>query len=135
MMNFDSPNREQCAVAENRTNSPLQSLNLMNDVTFLEAARKMAERMMVEGGATETARLSYGYLLVLARPPTARQAEVLARAFGKFAADFRGDPKAAAAFVRPGESPVRPGLDTAELAAYTSIASLILNMDEAITKE
>jgi hypothetical protein len=135
MMNFDSPNREQCAVSESRTNSPLQSLNLMNDVTFLEAARKMAERMIVEGGATERARLAYGYALLLARPPAARQAEVLARAFEKFAAEFRGDPTAAAAFLRLGESPIRPGLDAAELAAYTSIASLILNMDEAITKE
>jgi Protein of unknown function (DUF1553) len=135
MMNFDSPNREQCAVSESRTNSPLQSLNLMNDVTFLEAARKMAERMIVEGGATERARLVYGYALVFARPPAARQAEVLARAFEKFAAEFRGDRAAAAAFLRVGESPSRPGLDAAELAAYTSIASLILNMDEAITKE
>jgi len=135
MMNFDSPNREQCAVSESRTNSPLQSLNLMNDVTFLEAARKMAERMIVEGGATERARLAYGYALVLARTPAGRQAEVLARAFDKFAAEFRADPAAAAAFLRLGESPGRPGLDAAELAAYTSIASLILNMDEAITKE
>jgi uncharacterized protein DUF1553/uncharacterized protein DUF1549/concanavalin A-like lectin/glucanase superfamily protein/cytochrome c len=135
MMNFDSPNREQCAVFEYRTNSPLQSLNLMNDVTFLEAARKMAERMMVEGGETEKVRLVYGYELVLGRPPAARQEEVLARAFDRFAAEFRGDPKAAAAFLRQGESPVRPGLDIAELAAYTTIASLILNMDEAITKE
>jgi hypothetical protein len=72
---------------------------------------------------------------LLARPPTARQAEVLARAFDKFAAEFRADPAAAAAFLRVGESPGQPGLDAAELAAYTSIASLILNMDEAITKE
>ena len=135
MMNFDSPNREQCAVFENRTNSPLQSLNLMNDVTFLEAARKMAERIMLEGGATETARLGYGYTLVLARPPGARQAEVLARAFDRFESEFHADPRAAAAFLRAGDSPIRPGLDLAELAAYTSIASLILNMDEAITKE
>jgi hypothetical protein len=135
MMNFDSPNREQCAVFENRTNSPLQSLDLMNEVTFVEAARKLAERMMTEGGATAPARIGYGYALVLAREPGNRQAEVLARAFAKFAAEFRADPKAAAAFLRAGESPVRPGLNTAELAAYASVASLILNMDEAITKE
>jgi hypothetical protein len=135
MMNFDSPNREQCAVFENRTNSPLQSLDLMNEVTFVEAARKLAERMMMEGGATAQARIGYGYTLVLARPPAARQAEVLGRAFEKFAAQFHADPKAAAAFVHAGDSAVRPGLDTVELAAYASVASLILNMDEAITKE
>jgi len=135
MMNFDSPNREQCAVFENRTNSPLQSLDLMNDVTFVEAARKLAERMMTEGGATVQTRIAYGYALVLARPPAARQAAVLGRAFENFAAQFRAGPKAAAAFLHAGDSPVRPGLNAAELAAYASVASLILNMDEAITKE
>jgi hypothetical protein len=135
MMNFDSPNREQCTVFENRTNSPLQSLDLMNDVTFVEAARKLAERMMTEGGATAQTRIGYGYALVLARPPAARQAEVLGRAFEKFVAQFRADPQAAAAFLHAGDSAVRPGLDAAELAAYASVASLILNMDEAITKE
>src|SRR6516165_6213872 len=71
MVNFDSPNREQCSVFENRTNSPLQALELMNDVTFLEAARKLAERMMTEGGASAEERLNYGYRLVLARAPDA----------------------------------------------------------------
>ena len=135
MMNFDSPNREQCSVFENRTNSPLQGLDLMNEVTFLEAARKLGERMMTEGGATPQARIGYGYALVLARAPGERQAEVLSRAFDKFAAEFRQDPKAAAAFLAVGESAIRPGLDRAELAAYASVASLILNMDEAITRE
>jgi hypothetical protein len=135
MMNFDSPNREQCAVFENRTNSPLQSLDLMNEVTFVEAARKLAERMMTEGGATAQARIGYGYALVLARPPAPRQAEVLGRAFDKFAEQFHADPQAAAAFLKAGDSAVRPGLDAVELAAYAGVASLILNMDETISKE
>ena len=79
MMNFDSPNREQCSVVENRTNSPLQALDLMNESTFLEAARKLAERMMTEGGSARAERLAYGYSLVLARPPAPRPAEILAR--------------------------------------------------------
>jgi hypothetical protein len=135
MMNFDSPNREQCAVFENRTNSPLQALDLMNEVTFLEASRKMAERMMTEGGTTPQSRIAYGYALVLARPPATLSAEVLARAFDRFAAGFRGDGKSAAAFLHVGESPVRADLDASELAAYAGVASLILNMDEAITRE
>jgi hypothetical protein len=135
MMNFDSPNREQCAVFENRTNSPLQALDLMNEVTFVEAARKLAERMMVEGGATPADRISYGYRLLLARPPGIPQSQILARAFDRFAAEFRADAKSAAALLKTGDSPVRPGLDPAELAAYTSVASLLLNMDEAITRE
>jgi len=135
MMNFDSPNREQCAVFENRTNSPLQGLNLMNEVTFVEAARKLAERMMVEGGATPQERIGYGYALVLARQPGARQAAVLAGVFERYLAEYRGDGKAAEAFLKVGESAIRAGLDRAELAAFAGVASLILNMDEAITKE
>src|SRR5947209_20634535 len=102
MMNFDSPNREQCAVVENRTNSPLQALDLMNEVTFVEAARKLGERMMREGGATSQARIAYGYALLLARPPGPRQAEVFARAFDQFAAAFREDPKSATTFLGAG---------------------------------
>ena len=65
MMNFDASQREACMVRENRTNTPLQALNLMNDVAFLEASRKLAERMMREGGATAGARLGYGWKLPL----------------------------------------------------------------------
>jgi hypothetical protein len=131
MMNFDSPNREQCAVFQSRTNSPLQALNLMNDVTFVEAARKLGERMMVEGGATARERIAYGYRLVLARMPAPKQAAILERAFTSFAFDGRS----VAAYLKTGESVVRAGVDPGELAAYASVASLILNMDEAITKE
>src|SRR3954462_515210 len=110
MRHFDLPHREQCAVVENRTNSPLQALDLMNEVTFVEAARKLGERMMTEGGATPAARIGYGYGLLLARQPGPRQAEVLARAFDQFAAEFRGNPKSAAALLQTGDSPVREGL-------------------------
>lgn len=135
MMNFDSPNREQCAVFENRTNSPLQALDLMNEVTFVEASRKLAERMMTEGGTTPQARLEYGYALVLARPPSARQAQVLLALYRQLETNYMADAKAAAQYIRQGDSPVKAGLDAAELAAYTGVASLILNLDETITKE
>jgi hypothetical protein len=103
MTNFDAPNREQCSVYEGQTNSPLQALNLMNDVTFLEASKKLAERMMAEGGATVDERIDYGYALVLARRPTAAQRTVLVKLQGKL--------------------------------GYAGVASLILNLDEAVTKE
>jgi hypothetical protein len=135
MVNFDSPNREQCTVFENRTNSPLQALELMNDVTFLEAARKLAERMMTEGGALPEQRVSYGYRLVLARAPDAAQRQALLKALDGFAAGFRGDAGAAREFLKQGESAARPGLDEVELAAYAGVASLLLNLDETITKE
>jgi len=135
MMNFDSPNREQCAVFENRTNSPLQALDLMNDVTFMEASRKLAERMMSEAGAKPESRIEYAFQLALARKPSAKQQQVLLRTFRQFEANYRADPAAAADYAHQGESAVKPGLDSVELAAWTGLASLILNMDETITKE
>ncbi len=135
MMNFDSPNREQCAVYENRTNSPLQALDLMNEVTFVEASRKLAERMMTEGGTAPEARLAYGYSLALARKPSARQSQVMLRLLGDLETNYTADPKAATAFIHQGASPVPASLNEAQLAAYTGVASLILNLDETITKE
>jgi hypothetical protein len=134
MMNFDSPNREQCSVFENRTNSPLQALDLMNDVTFVEASRKFAERMLAEGGATPDSRIDYGYKLLLARAPSAKQKQILLTTEARMAADFHNDPAAARQYLQQGESPIGRK-DPAELAAWTSIASLMLNMDEAITKQ
>ena len=136
MMNFDSPNREQCAVFENRTNSPLQALDLMNDVTFLEASRKLAERMMTEGG-----RDSAGAARVWVRagagaqPDRPAEANCCSARSAQFEQSYRADVKAAAEFIHQGDSPVGAGLDPAELAAYTGVASLILNLDETITKE
>ncbi len=135
MVNFDSPNREQCWVFEYRTNSPLQALELMNDVTFLEAARKLAERMMTEGGASAEERLGYGYRLVLARAPDAARRQALLKAWNGFSDSFRGNAAAAREFLKQGESAVRPGLDEVELAAYAGVAGLLLNLDETISKE
>jgi hypothetical protein len=135
MMNFDSPNREQCAVFENRTNSPLQALDLMNDVTFLEASRKFAGRIIAQGGRTPESRVEYGYRLLLARAPSPKQKQILLTTEARMAADFGNDPAAAKQFLQQGESPMDRGADPTELAAWTSIASLLLNMDEAITKQ
>jgi hypothetical protein len=135
MINFDSPNREQCTVFENRTNSPLQALDLMNDVTFLEASRKLAERMIVEGGSSPEQRIHYGYRLVFARVPKPEQDAVLLKTLLNFERNYRADGRAAKEYLAQGKSAVRPGTEVAELAAYTAIASLMLNLDEAITKE
>ena len=136
MVNFDSPNREKCAVFENRTNSPLQALDLMNDVTFLEAARKLAERMMTEGGATPQAadrvrlRAGAGAPARAAAGARCSRAPSTVRGGVSRAIRSRGGVSASRESRR-----VRDGLIAAELAAYTGVASLILNMDEAITKE
>jgi hypothetical protein len=135
MVNFDSPNREVCTVLQGRTNTPLQALNLMNDVTFVEASRKLAERLMLEGGAAADARIDYLYRLVLARPPKAGEKRVMLEALRGFQSSYRADRKSAEEFLKHGDAPRAAGLDAADLAAYTSIASLMLNLDEAVTKE
>ena len=135
MVNFDSPNRETCTVRETRTNTPLQALDLMNDVTFVEAARKLAERMMTEGGKEPRERIDFAYELVLARPPKPAEMQVLLETLGSFEVRYRGDRRSAKSFVNHGDSPQPRKLDTRELAAYTSIASLVLNLDEAVTKQ
>jgi hypothetical protein len=135
MANFDSPNREVCTVYQSRTNTPLQALNLMNDVTFLEASRKLAERMVLEGGSLPQNRIDYGFELLLARPPRDKERRVLLDTFSAFETKYRSDSKAAEEYLSYGESPRTAKADVAELAAYTTVASLIMNTDEAITKE
>jgi hypothetical protein len=135
MANFDSPNREVCTVSENRTNTPLQALNLMNDVAFLEASRKLAERMMQQGGLSTAARIDHGFELLLSRAPRREERQVLLDSFEAFNTKYRADPKAAENYLSYGEAVRNPGLDAADLAAYTTVASLIFNLDEAVTKE
>jgi hypothetical protein len=135
MVNFDSPNRETCTVRETRTNTPLQALDLMNDVTFVEAARKLAERMMIEGGKDPAARIKWAYELVLARPPKPAETHVVLQTLQNFETRYHADRKSAREFLHNGDSPLNGKLDPRELAAYTSIASLILNLDETVTKQ
>jgi hypothetical protein len=134
MMNFDAAGRETCTVRELRTNTPLQSLNLMNDVTYLEAARKMAERMMREGGAAPPERIAYGFELATGRRPEARESEILLENFHYSRDLFQSDPSAAKKYLAQGEAPRDEKLDSRELAAYSAVASLILNLDAALTK-
>jgi Protein of unknown function (DUF1553)/Protein of unknown function (DUF1549)/Concanavalin A-like lectin/glucanases superfamily/Planctomycete cytochrome C len=135
MTNFDAPNREVCTVYENRTNTPLQALDLMNDVAFLEASRKLAERLVVEGGSTPQQRINYGFRLVLARPAKPAEQEILQKTLAGFESNYRQHPTEAEQYLHYGESPRRPDLDAVDLAAYTGIASLLLNLDETITKQ
>ncbi len=135
MLNFDSAGREACTVRETRTNTPLQALNLMNDVTFVEAARKMAERMMTEAGPTPAERVAYGYRLATARKPDSGRKEVLVNAYHHHLDNYETNRKAALGLVTQGESKRNEELDLVELASYTTVASLILNLDETITKQ
>lgn len=135
LMNFDAAGREACVVRESRTNTPLQALDLMNDVTYLEASRKLAELIMKEGGASPEERISLAFRRATARRPTQRELSLLREAFSSYLDDYKGDPEAARKYLSQGESPRDEQLDVSELAAYSTLASLILNMDETITKE
>ena len=135
MLNFDSATRETCTVRTDRTNTPLQALNLMNDVTFVEASRKFGERIYLEGGNSAEDRLAYGFEMATARPSTVRESEILRHAFAKQLQSFRDDPEEARHLLAQGESPVAGRAEDAELAAYAMAAGLILNLDETVTKQ
>ena len=135
LMTFDSSTRETCIVRTGRTNTPLQALNLMNDVTYVEAARRLAERMMTEGGETPAERVGFAYRLATAhRPPPAAEA-ILVDGFERHLERYQADRGAALDLITQGESPRDETLDVAELASYTMVANLILNFDGTITKE
>jgi len=129
MMTFDSPRRETCSVREARTNTPLQALNLMNDVTFLEAARKLGERMMNDGGVAR------GFSLATGRIPSAEEALLLRDTYERFLKAYEADPAAARSYLSQGESARDERLHAAALAAYTGVASILLNLDEVVTRE
>ncbi len=135
MVNFDSPNRETCTVRETRTNTPLQALNLMNDEAFLEAARKLAERTMTAGGQQPEQRIEYLYRLVLDRDAKPAEQKVMLAALRTFTERFQADPKAADEFLTSGDPARGKNLNPIELAAYSTVASLMLNLNETVTKE
>jgi hypothetical protein len=131
---FDAPDRETCTVRRARTNTPLQALVLLNDPTYVEAARKLAERMMTEGGETARERVDFALRLATARAPKPAECAELCALFDAERAAYRADPAAAARLLEVGESPRDARLDRAELAAWTIVASTILNLDETVTK-
>jgi hypothetical protein len=134
MVNFDASLREDCVVRANRTDTPLQALDLMNSEQLLEASRSIGQRMLEEGGNTPDARLRYGFRLALARYPTTAELAVLHDNL-QYHLDYFSDTAKAQKYLHQGESPADPKLKPRDLAAYASAASLILNLDETITKE
>ena len=135
MMSFDAAGREACVVRELRTNTPMQSLNLMNDVTFLEAARKMAERMMRDGRNNPADRIGYGFELATAHQPSQRELEILLSSFAYYRDGFQTDAASATRYLAQGEARRDTTLNAQELAAYTAVASVILNLDATLTKD
>jgi len=132
---FDAPDREKCTARRAQTNTPLQALVLMNDPTYVEAARALAQRTMLEGGNDESTRIAYAFRLATSRKPTGSETGVLRKLLQGRLAAFRQDPRAAARLIAIGESQRDTRIEPAELAAWTTVASAILNLDETITKQ
>ena len=133
LVTFDAPDREVCTVRRSRTNTPLQALILMNDPTYVEASRKFAERIM-QKEKTPEARLTLAWRLATARTPTERESAILKRVLDKQLQIYQENPKLAQDLMRVGESSRDPELSAPELAAYAIVASMILNLDEVVTK-
>ncbi|HND53042.1 MAG TPA: DUF1549 and DUF1553 domain-containing protein, partial [Pirellulaceae bacterium] len=135
MLLFDAPNREICTVKRSRTNTPLQALSLLNEVTFVEAARKLGERMMKEGGETLESRVAYGFRLVTARAPTNDELKILSDGLAADLGRAKAQPVEAAKLLAQGEAKPDANLPATELAAYTLTANVLLNLDEVVTRE
>lgn len=135
LMAFDAPSRETCVARRARTNTPLQALVLMNDTQYVEASRKLAARVMLEGGDSVASQLSYAFATCTARTPTDHELSVLLRVHSEQLSHYQSNPAEAEKLLVTGASPRTDGLDPAEHAAMTMMANLILNLDETITRE
>jgi hypothetical protein len=132
---FDAPSRETCQVKRPRTNTPLQALELLNDVAYVEAARGLAQLMIAEGGCTTDDRITFAFRRATARMPTAPELAILRRGLERHRSAYHSNRESALKLIRHGDSPLDPKTDPVELAAYMATASVILNLDEAITQE
>ena len=134
-MLFDAPNREVCTNKRSRTNTPLQALALLNEVTFVEAARALAVRMIKEGGATSEERMAFGFRLTTGREPKPTEVDVLLQGWATDHASFQAAPESAKQLLAVGDSKVPTDLDPVELATWTVSANVLLNLDEVVTRE
>jgi hypothetical protein len=131
---FDAPEREFCTTRRSRTNTPLQALALLNGPQFVEAARHLAQRMLIEGGKTLNERIAYGFRLVTARVPGQPELALMRSAYTENLQHYQSNQPAALKLMQVGDSPYNAGLNLSKLAAMTSVARLLLNLNESITK-
>ncbi len=132
---FDASTREECTAERPRSNIPQQALVLLNDPTYVEAARVLAARILKEGGMTPQDRLTWAYRQVLCRKPKPEEAQILTGLLEKHLLLYAEDARAAEQQIRAGEQPPPKDLAPAELAAWTSVARTLLNLHETITRE
>ncbi|SFJ58012.1 DUF1553 domain-containing protein [Planctomicrobium piriforme] len=134
MSTFDAPNREVCTVRRVRTNTPLQALVTLNDPVYIEAAQAMARRLMREGGDTTASRATYGFRLCLARPPHEAELARLVALYEEAFARFQSDAEHAKQMATDPLGPTPDGMNVAELAAWTIVSNVLLNLDETLMK-
>jgi hypothetical protein len=130
---FDAPSREECTNDRPRSSTPLQALVLLNDPTYVEAARVFAAAVLKDGKTTPE-RIQAAYRRALSRPATADEVKVLEGLLDKHVADFKKDPEGAKKLLKVGIAPMPANVEPAELAAWTSVARVILNLHEAVTR-
>ena len=133
MITFDAPSRERFCVRRERTDTPLQALVTMNDPQFVEAARHFGARM-IEHTENQDRRLDFGFRTVTSRYPTAQEKVVLKNVLAKHLNKYQENPEAAKQLIAVGDSPANEKLNAPELAAYTMVANLLLNLDETLNK-
>jgi len=134
-MFFDTSTRQTCTVKQPRTNTPLQALTTMNDITFVEAARALAERTLLNGAASDKERVSFAFRLALARAPKADEEPILIASVERLKREFGADRAAAEKYLAVGESKRNANLDVVDEAAYAAFCLALLNLDETLTKE
>jgi hypothetical protein len=134
MVTFDAPDRNVCTVKRPRTNTPLQALVTLNDPVYVEAAQGLARRMVKEGGSAAKERAAFGFRLCLTRPPSEAELDRLVSLHEKARQRYAADAKAATAMATEPIGPVPPGLDTADLAAWTVVGNVLLNLDEMFAR-
>ena len=134
LLAFDAPNREECTADRARSNTPLQSLVLLNDPAYVEAARAFAENILRSGGSATNDKLNWAFRRAVSRPIKPAEAEVLERLLQSHLDEYKSDAAAAKELLTVGAKPAPTDLDKVELAAWTSIARTILNLHEVITR-
>ena len=131
---FDAPSREESCVQRPRSNTPLQALVLLNDPTYVEAAQVFAEQVVRSGGKTVEERIRFAFQNTLNRDPAPREVEILSQVAKKHLAEFAEDKAAASEAIKTGNRVPSNDLDPVELAAWTSVTRILLNLNESITR-
>jgi hypothetical protein len=132
---LDAADRESCIVSPKRTNTPLQALTMLNETAFVEAARKLGERILIEGGESISEQVEFAFRSVASRYPKAEEISILERAYREYRGEYAEDVESAKQLISIGESKPDPSLNPSSLAAATTFANMLLNLDEVMTKE